>query len=417
MTDETILTGKRIVLGVTGSIAAYKAAILGSQLTQHGALVDVILTEAALQFVTPLTFEALTGRPAYVSLWETDSSGGLATHIAHVGLAHGADLLVIAPATAHTIAKLALGLADNLLTVTALAAQCPALIAPAMDAGMYDNAATQGHIETLQGRGVEFIGPGAGRMASGLAGLGRLAEPEIILGACRLALGKHGPLAGKRVVVTAGPTREALDPARYLSNHSSGKQGFAIAQAAIDAGATVTLIAGPVGDGLATPVGAERIDVTSAGTMRDAVLDQATGEYRADALIMAAAVSDFRPAHPATQKIKKRKVKGGPELPMTLELTENADILGEVSGQTARPHITVGFAAESNDLVENAQDKLKRKKLDMIVANDITASDAGFGVDTNRVLFITEQGVEELPLMSKSAVAARIVAWVAARLT
>jgi phosphopantothenoylcysteine decarboxylase / phosphopantothenate---cysteine ligase len=415
MSSPSILTGKRIVLGVTGSIAAYKSAYLASQLTQHGARVDVVMTESAQKFVTPLTFQALTGRPVYTSLWQTDTSGGLPMHIAHVGLAQGADLLLIAPITANTLAKLALGLADNLLTVTALAARCPVLIAPAMDAGMYDNPATQAHVETLRARGVQVAGPAMGRMASGLEGLGRMIEPEEIVGACRRVLGLAGPLQGRRVVVTAGPTREALDPVRYLTNYSSGKQGFAIAQAALEAGADVTLISGPVDAALPTPVGAERLDVTDTRALRDAVITQASGDHPADALIMAAAVADFRPAETAAHKIKKSAGVIG-EPPAPIELAENPDILAEVAAQPKRPRLTVGFAAESENLATNAQAKLARKKLDLIVANDITAHDAGFAADTNRVLFITPGGVEELPLMTKAEVAARIVAWVAERL-
>jgi phosphopantothenoylcysteine decarboxylase/phosphopantothenate--cysteine ligase len=408
--STSILTDKHIILGVTGSIAAYKACTIASQLTQHGALVDVIMTEAATRFVSPLTFQSLTGRPAYTTMWQTDTSGGLGTHIAHVGLGHGADLMLIAPVTANTMAKIAHGRGDDLLSVTALAAHCPILVSPAMDVGMYEAPATQANIDILHARGVHFAGPGIGRMASGLEGLGRFIDPEEIIGHCRRVLGMDGPLAGRRVVITAGPTREPLDPVRYLSNYSSGKQGFAIAQAAIDAGAEVTLIAGPVG--LPTPIGAERVDVIDTRSMRDAVLAHATGDAPADALIMAAAVADFRPVELAEHKIKKAHGQA----PAPIDLAENPDILYEVAQQTHRPAITVGFAAESDELIVHAQEKLARKKLDLIVANDITASDAGFAVDTNRVVFITPQGIDELPLLSKEAVAQRIVDWVADRL-
>ncbi len=408
MTD-TILSGKRIILGVTGSIAAYKAAILASQLTQLGVQVDTILTELAQRFVTPLTFSALTGRPAYTTMWATDSRNGPSTHISHVRLAHEADLLMIAPATANTIARIAHGLGDDLLSVTVLAARCPILVAPAMDVGMYAAPATQANVETLRGRGVHIAGPAMGRMASGLEGLGRFIEPEEVIGHARRVLGLNGPLRGRRVVVTAGPTQEAVDPVRFISNHSSGRQGFAIAQAAVDEGADVTLIAGPVA--LAAPVGVQRVDVVDARSMRDAVLTAATGEQRADALIMCAAVADFRPARAAGQKIKKT----AEDLP-TLDLAHNPDILLDVSQQPLRPRVTVGFAAESQDLIVNAQDKLDRKKLDLIVANDITAPDGGFAVETNRVSFVTAEAVEALPLIAKEAVAARLVGWVAERL-
>lgn len=410
MTSETVLQGKHIVLGVTGSIAAYKAAAVASQLKQAGALVDVILTESAVRFVAPLTFEALTGRPAYTSMWRTDSSGGLGTHIAHVALGHEADLLLVAPATANTLAKLAHGLADDLLTVTALAARCPILVAPAMDAGMYSAAATQANVEMLRGRGVHFAGPGAGRMASGLEGQGRFLEPDQIIGHCRYVLGLAGPLRGRRVVVTAGPTREAIDPVRFVSNRSSGRQGFAIAQAAVDAGAEVTLIAGPVA--LPTPVGVRRVDVSSAAEMEQAVLAHATGESAADALVMSAAVADFGPAQVSEQKIKKVDVGQA----LHIELAHSPDILMSVAAQPRRPGVTIGFAAESEDVIANAQDKLARKNLDLIVANDITAPDAGFEVETNRVYFVAAESVESLPLMSKEAVAVRLVAWLARRL-
>ncbi len=418
MTANTILTNKRIILGVTGSIAAYKAVVIASQLTKAGAQVDVVMTESAMRFVAPLTFEALTGRPVYTSMWETNTSGGLGTHIAHIGLAHEADLMVVAPITAQTIAKLALGLGDNLLSVTALAARCPILIAPAMDVGMYENAVTQEHVETLRSRGVHIAGPTVGRMASGLEGLGRFIEPEEVVGHCRWVLGRHyGSLRGRRVVVSAGPTREPIDPVRFVSNHSSGRQGFAIAQAAVDAGAKVSLISGPVS--LPTPTGVERIDVGSTLEMFEAVLAQSTGDNQADALIMAAAVADFRPAAVSEQKIKKEE--GSTQLrldglPLEIGLTQNPDILMAVAEQRIRPRVTVGFAAESQDLLENAQHKLARKNLDLIVANDITAEDAGFAVDTNRVHFVTPVGAEELPLMSKNAVAERIIRWVADRL-
>lgn len=409
MEDPGIFTGKRIILGVTGSIAAYKAAMIASRLTQEGALVDVIMTEAATRFVTPLTFQALTGRPVYTTMWETETGGGLGTHIAHVGLAHEANLLVIAPATAQTLARLAHGLADDLLSVTALAARCPILVAPAMDVGMYSAPATQANVETLRARGVRFAGPASGRMASGLEGLGRFLEPEAIVGHVRLALGQGGRLSGRRVVVTAGPTREPIDPVRFLSNRSSGKQGIALAQAALDAGADVTLIAGPIRE--AMPVGAEIVEVLDARSMEQAVITLATGEQRADVLIMSAAVADFRPAQATQQKIKKEQ--GAPE---SIALARNPDILMSVAGQEQRPRLTIGFAAESQDVIANAQDKLARKKLDLIVANDITAAEAGFEVDTNRVILISGGGVEELPLLSKDGVARRIVDWAASRL-
>lgn len=400
MEKVPLLEGKRILLGITGGIAAYKVCTLASHLTQMGAEVDVVMTEAATRFVAPLTFEALTGRPAYTDMWRTGDAG-LPTHIAHVGLAHAADLLVIAPATANTIAKLAAGLADNLLTTLALAATCPVLLAPAMDAGMWSHPATQANVATLRARGVYFAGPVRGRMASGLEGEGRMMEPEEILGHIRLVLGKSGALAGRKVVVTAGPTREFIDPVRFISNPSSGKQGFALAQAALDRGASVTLITGPVS--LPTPVGARRVDVVTVGEMLDAVLE-ATAD--ADLLLMAAAVGDYRPATTSPHKIKKTA-------DLTLRLERTPDILAAVAERRAAtgfPRVVVGFAAESQDLLENARAKLEAKRLDLIVANDITAPDAGFAAETNRVVLLDREGsVERLPLMSKSAVAEAVL--------
>jgi phosphopantothenoylcysteine decarboxylase/phosphopantothenate--cysteine ligase len=400
MEPVPLLRGKRILLGVTGGIAVYKVCTLASHLTQMGAEVDVVMTEAATRFVAPLTFEALTGRPVYTDLWHT-AGAGLPTHIAHVGLAHAADLLVIAPATANTMAKLAGGLADNLLSTLALAATCPVLLAPAMDAGMWSHPATQANVATLRARGVHFAGPVRGRMASGLEGEGRMMEPEEILGHIRWVLGRQGLLAGRKVVVTAGPTREFLDPVRFISNPSSGKQGFALAQAALDRGADVVLITGPVS--LSTPVGARRVDVTTVQQMLDAVLEDAAD---ADALLMAAAVGDYRPATVSEHKIKKTA-------DLTLRLERTPDILAAVARQradTGRPRVVVGFAAESQDLLENARAKLEAKRLDLIVANDITAADAGFAAETNRVVLLDrEGGVEELPLMSKAAVAETVL--------
>lgn len=396
------LQDKRVILGVTGSIACYKAADLASKLAQTGAQVDVILTAAATQFLTPLTFQSVTGRRAYTDedLWGNEA------HVLHVGVGHQADLLVVAPATANTLAKLAQGLSNDLLSVTALAATCPLIIAPAMDGGMYEHPATQANVETLRGRGAIFIGPEAGHLASGLVATGRMSEPQTLLGQIRYVLSRGGPLAGRKVVVTAGGTREAVDPVRYLTNHSSGKQGYAVAQAALDAGAEVTLIS--TVESLPTPPGASLVPVDSAAHMAAAVLQHSA---EADALIMAAAVADFRPAQEATQKIKK---EGG--VP-TLTLAANPDILLAVAEQRrekGRPTVVVGFAAETENLLANAQSKLERKGLSMIVANDVSAPDAGFGADTNQVTILRADGTaENLPLMSKAEVAARLVQRVA----
>ncbi|HMU93972.1 MAG TPA: bifunctional phosphopantothenoylcysteine decarboxylase/phosphopantothenate--cysteine ligase CoaBC [Anaerolineales bacterium] len=393
----SILSDKHILLGVTGSIAGYKAADLASKLAQSGAKVDVLLTEAGEKFVTPLTFQSVTGRRAYTDkdLW------GHEAHVLHVSFGKTADLLVIAPCTADTIAKLANGIADNLLTVTALAATCPLVIAPAMDGGMFNHPATQENLAKLKERGAIIIGPAEGHLASGLVGTGRMVEPVEILGQIRMVLGRrYGKLAGKKVVVTAGGTQEALDPVRVITNHSSGKQGYAIAQAALDSGADVCLVTAPTA--LTAPVGARVVKVNSAEEMLQAVLAES-----ADALVMAAAAADFRPKHIAKDKMKKRD--GIPQI----ELETAPDILKTVSGtpvEKKRFRVMVGFAAESQNLLENADEKLKSKKLDFIVANDISANDAGFAVDTNRVTFLFANGAREnLPLTSKMEVAEIII--------
>ena len=399
----SIFHDKRILLGVSGSIAAYKSADLASKLTQAGAHVDVILTPGAEKFITPLTFQSVTGRRAYT---DADLWGGEA-HVLHVGLADQADLLVIAPCTAHTLAKLAHGLADSLLTITALAYRGPLVLAPAMDGGMYEAPATQANLETLRKRGAVVIGPAEGHLASGLVGKGRMVEPAEILGHLRLVLGRNGPLASRSVLVTAGGTQEPLDPVRVLTNRSSGKQGYALAQAALDAGAQVTLISAPTA--LTPPVGARLIPVETAQQMLQAVLTELPST---DVLLMAAAVADFRPQQAASEKIKKpSRTPDAPASLIVLETTE--DILGTVArarSETKRPLVVVGFAAESQNLIENALEKLHSKQIDLIVANDITAPDAGFNVDTNRVTLLAADGTQEsLPLMSKAEVAEIII--------
>ncbi|MBX3058325.1 MAG: bifunctional phosphopantothenoylcysteine decarboxylase/phosphopantothenate--cysteine ligase CoaBC [Anaerolineae bacterium] len=402
MTTVTLLQNKRILLGVTGSIACYKVVDLASKLTQAGAQVEVILTEAAQQFVTPLAFRSVTGQPVYTSMWD------LADHVRHVGLAENADLFVIAPATAHTLAKLAYGLADNLLTVTALAARCPILVAPAMDGGMFEHPATQANVETLRQRGVSFAGPVTGRMASGLSGLGRMMEPPELLAHIRLSLAQKGPLHGRKVVVTTGPTREAIDPVRFISNRSTGKQGLAVAQAALDAGADVTLIYGPLAEPV--PYGVTAVPVHTTQEMGEATL---TAVQNADALFMVAAVADFRPGTQSDRKIKKTDEAWG--LAIGLEVT--LDILSAVKEQrekTGYPRVALGFAAETHDAFEYGRQKLLRKGLNFIAVNDVLAEGVGFEHDTNRVLLLSSAGVvEEIPLQSKTAVAERLVYHVA----
>jgi len=389
--------GRTILLGITGSIAAYKGADLASKLTQAGAKVDVVLTEGAEKFVTPLTYQSLTGRKAYT---DQDLWGGEG-HVTHIGLGRAADLVVVAPASANTLAKLANGFGDNLLTVSVLASDCPMVLAPAMDAGMFSHPATAANVEILQQRGVIFIGPMPGRLASGLTGHGRFAEPPLIMGHLRHILSRGGPLAGKHVVVTAGGTQEPIDPVRFITNRSSGKQGYAIAQAALDSGADVTLVtASP----LEPPVGCDVVQVRTVAEMLAAVLEHTRA---ADALVMAAAPADFRPARVADQKIKKDQ-----GLP-SISLSPTEDILAEVAKQrekTGFPLRTIGFAAETNDLLAHAQAKLERKRLDCIICNDVSSKDSGFEVDDNRVTLLFAGGqTESLPLMKKDEVAGKII--------
>ena len=379
------IQNKRIVLGVTGSIACYKAADLASKLVQSGALVDTVLTEAAREFISELTFKSLTHREVHTSLYSPNSN----LSINHVALAESADLIIVAPATANTIAKIANGISDDVLTTTILATTAPIIIAPAMDANMFDNPATEANVTTLIGRGFFIAGPAEGRLASGLMGKGRMIEPFDIMGAASMLLGKDGDLSGKKIVVSAGGTEEAIDPVRNITNRSSGKMGYAIAEAARDRGAMVSLVAGP--NHLARPIGISVTNIQSAEDMKKAIEDEC---LEADALIMAAAVADWRPLEKLDSKAKKDKSDH-----WSLELVKNPDI---VAGINSSKLIKVGFAAESENLVENSKTKIESKNLDFIVANDITAADSGFSVDTNRVTIIHPDGTTEvLPLMSK----------------
>ncbi|MBN2187512.1 MAG: bifunctional phosphopantothenoylcysteine decarboxylase/phosphopantothenate--cysteine ligase CoaBC [Dehalococcoidia bacterium] len=386
-----MLSNKTIVLGVTGSIAAYKAVEIASQLTQAGAIVSVIMTEAATEFVTPLTFQAITGRRVVTEMFDLTSEFS----IEHVRLAEAADIVIIAPITANVIAKLAAGIADDMLCCTVLATKAPVLIAPAMDANMYDNPITQDNLSKLKARNFTIIGPAWGRLASGQAGLGRLADINDIIGAICQTLGKNGDLAGNHIVVTAGGTREPVDPVRYISNRSSGKMGYALAEAARDRGAKVSLITTLAS--LIEPIGVDIVNVNTAQEMYEAVRNVVP---QADALVMAAAVADYRPASTAKDKIKKT------DAGLTLKLELTPDILGSIKGD----FIKVGFAAESNSLIENAKQKLQQKELDLIVANDITATDSGFGADNDRVAIIDPEGnIESLPLLPKREVADKVL--------
>ncbi len=385
-----ILKNKTIVLGVTGSIAAYKAAEIASKLTQEGAEVRVVMTESATRFISPLTLRTITGRSAVTSMWELSSEFS----IEHVSLAEAADVVLIAPATANIIAHLAAGLTDDMLSCTVLAAKAPVILAPAMNVNMFENPVTQENMAKLKERGFIFVGPECGRLASGKVGTGRLADVGDILGAVREVLGRRGDLVGRKVVVTAGGTREPFDPVRYLGNRSSGKMGFALAQAARDRGASVALITTVTP--LTETAGMEVSRVETALEMQRAV---AKAVASAGALIMAAAVADFMPEKEATKKIKKGDG-------LDIKLVETPDILSEVKGD----FVKVGFAAESEDLVKNATAKLKEKGLDLIVANDITDKDSGFGADTNKVTIIDDKGkVEALPLLTKREVADRVL--------
>lgn len=393
-----ILQGARIVLGVTGGIAAYKAVDLCSKLVQAGAEVQVIMTPSATHFVAPLTFQTLSRRPVASDMFQLLND----TDMAHISLAAWAQVLVIVPATANTIAKFAHGLADNLLTSTALACPAPLVLAPAMDADMWANPITRQNAETLRGRGALLVGPDEGRLASGRIGAGRLANSEELLAAIRQTLGRGGKLAGRRVWVTAGGTQEPLDPVRYLSNRSSGRMGYALAEAARDMGAEVTLVSAPTG--LAPVHGVRLVPVRTAEEMFRVVMD---GLNETDLLIMAAAVADYRPAQVAVQKIKK----GSDEFDLKLERT--IDILAAVAEArqvAGRPHFVVGFAAETENLLANAAMKLQRKHLDLIVANDVSSTDSGFEVGQNRVTLLLPDGAQESwPLLPKTEVAERIL--------
>ena len=387
-----MLKGKTIVLGITGGIAAYKAADLASKLTQAGAKVEVIMTAAATKFITPLTLRNITHRPVVTDMFELASEWS----VEHVALAEAADVVVVAPATANSIARLAAGIADDMLGTVLLATKAPVVIAPAMNDLMYSNKVTQENIKKLKARGFNFIEPEYGRLASGKMGKGRLPDTPKIIEAIEHALGQKRDFEGKTIVVTAGGTREPIDPVRHIGNRSSGKMGYALAEAARDRGAKVTLISANVS--LDAPADVTIIKAPTALEMK-----QAVGEAvkKADVLIMAAAVADYQLEVIAKNKIKKESGRN-----LTLNLVRTPDILGEVKGHFIR----VGFAAESENLVANAKKKLTDKKLDLIIANDITKADSGFDADTNRVVIIDKKGKpEDLPLMSKREVADKIL--------
>lgn len=407
------LSGRKIILGVTGSIAAYKSVYLLRRLVEHGADVTVVMTPEAVKFVAPLTFQVLSGNPVFTDMFE-HSQGGV--EISHLYLGRMADIAIIAPATSNIIGKMAGGIADDLLSTILLACKCPVLLAPAMDYEMYENRVVQKNISYLRQLDVTFIGPVSGPLASGAEGPGRMSEPDDILALVEEIFAEPSvrDLEGRTVLVTAGPTREAIDPIRYLSNHSSGKMGYAVAAAARRRGARVILISGPVA--LTQPAGVELVNVTSSEDMFNAVINRLS---EADVVVMSAAVSDFRPAQVSNTKIKKDKL---PSLNIDadgikLNLVKTQDILSEISGKKGKQFIA-GFAAETENVVANAKEKLISKNLDMIVANDITKTGAGFEVDTNIVTLIDRWGdVVECPMMTKKAVADKILDHVIYRLT
>lgn len=389
----------RILLGVSGGIAAYKAAELVRRLRERGAAVRVVMTENAARFVTPLTFQALSGEAVRTSLWDAQAEAAMG----HIELARWATRVLIAPASADVIARLAHGRADDLLSTLCLASEAPLSIAPAMNRVMWAHPAVQDNIATLRARGVAILGPGSGDQACGEVGAGRMLEPLQIADA---VLGEHGTaFAGRRVLITAGPTFEDLDPVRYLGNRSSGRMGFAIAAAARDQGADVTLVSGPVQ--LATPAGVRRIDVRSAAQMRDAVFAALPGQ---DLFVATAAVADFRPRERRDSKIKKTG-----QASLGLDLVLNPDILAEVAAQAQRPFV-VGFAAETDDVERYARDKLVRKRLDMIAANQVGAEDSGFDSERNALSVYWADGGAQIAMADKSAVARDLLGMIARRM-
>ena len=385
-----------VVLGVTGGIAAYKACEVLRILQKNGCDVYVILTENACRFLAPLTFETLSGHPVAADTFERPATW----EVEHIALAKRADLFLIVPATANIIAKMAAGIADDMLSTTVLATAAPVLIAPAMNTGMYRNPATQDNIALLKRRGVQFVPPVSGHLACGDEGEGKLNDPEIIAGTALQMLSSKGDLTGLRIAVTAGPTREAIDPVRYLSNRSSGKMGYAIAARARARGAEVTLLTGPVA--LTPPYGVSVLPFETTKELLDRLLSVCEDQ---DVIIQAAAPGDFCLAEPFAQKIKKNKEEGE----LVLRLSENPDVAASIGKKKKSGQILVGFAAETEQVTDNAREKLKKKNLDLIVANDVTKPGAGFDVETNIVTLITEKEISSLPLLSKTEVADRIL--------
>ena len=387
-----MLKGKTVLLGVTGGIACYKSANLASALVKQGANVQVLMTKNATEFIGPHTFESLTGNRVSVDTFDRNYQ----FQVEHIALADQADLVLVAPATANVLAKLAHGLADDMLTTTILACNCHKIAAPAMNTKMYENPVTQDNLEILRKYGWEIVEPASGRLACGAVGKGKMPEPEDLLETVLHALSHEKDMTGLKVLVTAGPTREALDPVRYLTNHSTGKMGYAIAKAAAARGASVTLVSGPVN--LKKPPYMEVVDIVSAQDMFDAVTSRAPDQ---DIIIKAAAVADYRPATVAEDKIKK----SGTDADLSLPLARTSDILAWLGEHRAPGQFLCGFSMETRDMVDNSRKKLEKKHIDLIAANNLKQAGAGFGVDTNLLTLIAADGAKELPLMSKEEAA------------
>lgn len=389
-----MLKGKTVVLGVTGGIAAYKIAGLASMLVKQHADVQVIMTENATNFITPTTFETLTGNKCLVDTFDRNFQ----FQVEHVALAKRADIFMIAPATANVIAKVAHGLADDMLTTTFLACKKPKYIVPAMNTQMYENPITQDNLDICRRYGMHVVEPASGYLACGDTGAGKMPEPELLMEYIMQELAFEKDMAGKKVLVTAGPTREAIDPVRYITNHSTGKMGYAIAQAAARRGAEVTLVSGPVN--LKAPLGVNLVPVTSAGEMFQAVTEASSSQ---DVIIKAAAVADYRPKYVGTEKTKKK------DGDMNLEMERTDDILAWLGNHRQTGQVLCGFSMETENMLENSQAKLEKKHVDMIVANNLKTAGAGFGTDTNVVTIITKEGAEELAMMTKEQVAHQLL--------
>ena len=389
-----MLKGKTVVLGVTGGIAAYKIASLASMLVKQHADVQVIMTENATNFITPTTFETLTGNKCLVDTFDRNFQ----FQVEHVALAKRADIFMIAPATANVIAKVAHGLADDMLTTTFLACKKPKYIVPAMNTQMYENPLTQDNLDICRRYGMHVVEPASGYLACGDTGAGKMPEPELLMEYIMQELAFEKDMAGKKVLVTAGPTREAIDPVRYITNHSTGKMGYAIAQAAARRGAEVTLVSGPVN--LKAPLGVNLVPVTSAGEMFQAVTEASSSQ---DVIIKAAAVADYRPKYVGTEKTKKK------DGDMNLEMERTDDILAWLGNHRQPGQVLCGFSMETENMLENSQTKLEKKHVDMIVANNLKTAGAGFGTDTNVVTIITKEGAEELAMMTKEQVAHQLL--------